>query len=114
MSSWIKPQTITRSSLVPGDYTTPAPILVDDSASVELAPADAAATYITLSNSGPNEIYVSLGVAATTTAYNVIIPPGFNTWQERIGNQSLNAICATGETATLMVATAPETSKIVG
>lgn len=111
--NWINPQPIIRSELAAGDYTAPTSLAIGDTLAVEVAPTDVAATYVTLSNTGPNNIYLAIGQVATTAAYNVVIPPGFNTWRERIGAQALSAICATGESATLMVATAPEVAKVL-
>ena len=94
-----------------GDYSEPTSIPIGDTTASEIVPTGPDARYLTFSNQGPNEIFVRIGGEAIATNYNFVIPPGLNEWGKRINRQQITAICKPGETATLMVALAPEITK---
>ena len=91
---------------LPGNYGEPIAKPITDTA-VEIVP-EGNHRYLTISNEGPGNIYVRIGGNATLSDYNFILPKGYNEWGKRISGQQITGVCNTGETATLMVALAPE------
>lgn len=108
--NWINPSSQSQNlSLVRGAFATPIAQLVNDTTASVLVPAAVTGQYFSISNAGPKYIYLRFGDDATTSVYNVVIPPGFNDNQIHVAaNEKVTAICDTGETATVMVAIAPE------
>ena len=101
-------QVAIEGQFVPGPYSEPQRVAVE-AASTQLVAAGVDNKYLNLYNDGPDAVLLRVGGNASLSSYNMVIPPGANYWDFRIGSQQVSTVVKTGGTsAVLMVAVASE------
>lgn len=101
-------QVAVEGQFVPGPYGDPEPVEVKAEVK-QLVAQQKTSKYLSLYNAGPDAVLLRIGGPASPSGYNLIIPPGANYWDFRVGGQEVSTIIKSGGSrATLMVAVAPE------
>jgi hypothetical protein len=97
-----------EGQFVPGPYTDPIPVAVTNTAT-QLVAHQEVPKYLSLYNAGPDAILLKIGGPASSSSYNLVVPPGANYWDFRVGGQEVSAILKSGgNSANLMIAVASE------
>ncbi|MDY6803528.1 MAG: hypothetical protein SXA11_06935 [Cyanobacteriota bacterium] len=101
-------QVAIEGQFVPGPYGEPQRVAIGP-VSTQLVAAGIDNKYLNLYNDGPDAVLLRIGGNALLSSYNMVIPPGANYWDFRIGSQQVSTIVKSGGTsASLMVAVASE------
>lgn len=107
MAFFIQSTSQVQKTFIPGVYSAISPVSVNATAGgVEVLAASADPKYVILNVSG-GEAFLSVGGTPTTSAYSLKLKPGDMIVDWLIYNQALKAICASGQTATIQIQTAP-------
>lgn len=107
MAFFIQSTSQVQKTFIPGTYTAISPVsITSTTGGVEVLAASDDPKYVILNVTG-SEVFLSIGGIPTTTAYSLKLKEGDMIIDWLVYNQSLKAICASGQTATIQIQTAP-------